>query len=840
MKIKGIDIYAKSNPPYSLHDHTKDVLLSLNDLAVSMETYEGYSRDVYDDYFWKNVFFSTIFHDIGKIDYNFQEMISLSINPNAAFSTNQKLEKLKPVSCKLTPPKQKHNVVSYMYLNYVSEALKKDPDLQNLFSVSALISLLHHSEPLYHDLLYSTSNPSDLLNNKIKNDDLEYYACFFRENVEEIAKNYVEVLREVKDEITHEHLKNAATLAEKIFLNEQNKLKNNNIDIKSLILLESQDELLKNNKKLIRIILGFLMRVDHFSSGKIGLPSAKIDLGPQDISSFVIDELRKKAGNNIWQIDLLQRINGGNICLIAPTGSGKTEFAILRNGKRKMIYTLPLRVSLNDLYFNRFMPYLSQYGYEYVGLLHSTNLIEFEKTSNLNEEDLLLKVLSSRNLAPPFILSTPDQTLLISLKYFGSEKIESILPVTHVVLDEIQAYNPDMLAIVGNTLKVLKNSGSMITVMTATLPAYVNDILLKDFNFKMIDLTEKDYSYLNVKNLNLFRHKIEYVEVADEEEFVKQVTQKIKSAFEKGMNKIIVVLNTVRMSIKVYEALKEDKTLDAKIILFHSRMLEKLKDRIINEFREYNKVVLVATQTIEASVNIDADYIVSQMAPPDSLVQRMGRVYRNRDSMYNREEPNVTIIKMPFEKDPMVKNNFYDSELMKKSEEVLKDEYVNEYLDFKQEKDFVEKATSEEKIIKKFREKYNKTRDYANDLSRLPFGEYEIRNNIFRNISSKTLYVSNYINKENLDKGKESSFMQKIELYENSISLPYFVYERIKKKIDQGDILAWDDAMNAQYKSRLFIKIKNDLTLFEEEGLDGLIYKEGLKIEESEENWNIL
>jgi CRISPR-associated helicase Cas3 len=486
------------------------------------------------------------------------------------------------------------------------------------------------------------------------------------------------------------------------------------------------------------------------------------------------------------------------------------------------------------------MPYLSQYGYEYVGLLHSTNLIEFaEKTSNLNEEDLLLKVLSSRNLAPPFILSTPDQTLLISLKYFGSEKIESILPVTHVVLDEIQAYNPDMLAIVGNTLKVLKNSGSMITVMTATLPAYVNDILLKDFNFKMIDLTEKDYSYLNVKNLNLSRHKIEYVEVADEEELVKQVTQKIKSAFEKGMNKIIVVLNTVRMSIKVYEALKEDKTLDAKIILFHSRMLEKLKDRIINEFREYNKVVLVATQTIEASVNIDADYIVSQMAPPDSLVQRMGRVYRNRDSNYNREEPNVTIIKMPFEKDPMVKNNFYDSELMKKSEEVLKDKYINKYLNFKLEKDFVEEATSEEKIINKFLEKYVKTRDYANDLSQLPFGELEIKK-IFRNISSKTLYVSNYINKENLDKGKASNFMQKIELYKNSISLPCFVYKKIEKKIEQSDILAWDDAMNAQYKSRLFIKIKNYSTLFEEEGLEGLIYKEGLGIEESEENWNIL
>jgi len=55
---------------------------------------------------------------------------------------------------------------------------------------------------------------------------------------------------------------------------------------------------------------------------------------------------------------------------------------------------------------------------------------------------------------------------------------------------------------------------------------------------------------------------------------------------------------------------------------------------------------------------------------------------------------------MTFEKDPMVKNNFYDSELMKKSEEVLKDKYVNKYLNFKLEKDFVEEATSEKNYKK--------------------------------------------------------------------------------------------------------------------------------------------
>ena len=83
--------------------------------------------------------------------------------------------------------------------------------------------------------------------------------------------------------------------------------------------------------------------------------------------------------------------------------------------------------------------------------------------------------------------------------------------------------------------------------------------------------------------------------------------------------------------------------------------------------------------------------------------------------------------------------------------------------------------------------------------------------------------------------------MQKIERYKNSINLPFFVFKKISKKIEQGDILAWDNVLSVQSKSRLFIKINPEyLTLFEEEGLEGLIYKEGLELEETEENWNIL
>jgi CRISPR-associated endonuclease/helicase Cas3 len=105
---------------------------------------------------------------------------------------------------------------------------------------------------------------------------------------------------------------------------------------------------------------------------------------------------------------------------------------------------------------------------------------------------------------------------------------------------------------------------------------------------------------------------------------------------------VLVVLNTVEKAIKVYKKIKE-KGFNGFLDLLHSRFTlnerKKKEKKLEEEFKnpkmenENSPKILVATQVVEASLDIDADYLFTEIAPVDSLIQRMGRVMRRVDLM---------------------------------------------------------------------------------------------------------------------------------------------------------------------------------------------------------------
>jgi CRISPR-associated endonuclease/helicase Cas3 len=107
---------------------------------------------------------------------------------------------------------------------------------------------------------------------------------------------------------------------------------------------------------------------------------------------------------------------------------------------------------------------------------------------------------------------------------------------------------------------------------------------------------------------------------------------------------------------------------------------------------ENSPKILVATQVVEVSLDIDADYLFTEIAPIDSLVQRMGRVMRRVDlisgkikgsneefkykDFYEKDEPNI-IIYYQKEKNKIKESGegkVYEAELIQKAYEILKDE----------------------------------------------------------------------------------------------------------------------------------------------------------------------
>ena len=107
-----------------------------------------------------------------------------------------------------------------------------------------------------------------------------------------------------------------------------------------------------------------------------------------------------------------------------------------------------------------------------------------------------------------------------------------------------------------------------------------------------------------------------------------------------------VICNTVNRSIEVYRHLR-DNLKDTECLLFHARTLqmwrrereeevlrkfgkgEKQKDGTCVNPHRPKRAVLVATQVIEQSLDLDFDLMVSEIAPMDLLLQRCGRLHRH-------------------------------------------------------------------------------------------------------------------------------------------------------------------------------------------------------------------
>ena len=97
-----------------------------------------------------------------------------------------------------------------------------------------------------------------------------------------------------------------------------------------------------------------------------------------------------------------------------------------------------------------------------------------------------------------------------------------------------------------------------------------------------------------------------------------------------------VILNTVKQAQKAYEVLSVP---DDEKMLFHARFSFEDRERLTNRLLKYfgkqtderpERFLLVATQVVEQSLDVDFDFMISQIAPIDLLLQRSGRMHRHR------------------------------------------------------------------------------------------------------------------------------------------------------------------------------------------------------------------
>jgi CRISPR-associated endonuclease/helicase Cas3 len=426
----------------------------------------------------------------------------------------------------------------------------------------------------------------------------------------------------------------------------------------------------KTDDERMRIfIAGNLIRADHFASlvedNRFALELKDVETG-SPITAEACDRALQEIcrQKEYWQKTFFERkpgLKGKDLIFIAPTGFGKTEFSYVWGTGMKIINILPMRVAVNKIW-ERTVDLLNltgANGRNSTALLHGNASLDrsaYEQRRGIyegeGEQRQALEI--ARHLSKPYIIATADQIAPTALRYPGYERIFARMMDSSLVIDEVQAYDPKAAAII--TYLIHQNSmlGGRTLLMTATLPPHIRNeiqkrlLLGEERIVRLMD--EEEFRYIGESS----RHKVEFIfHDGDFEE----IAQKAVRAAEQG-KKVLIVMNTVKAAVNVYEriSMSAKEGAEYQTALFHSRFTAKhrqeLESHIVDHMmpnkpgHEKIACIVVSTQVVEASLDIDADLLISELAPADSLIQRMGRVFRRyarEDGIHVSEAANVVI-----------------------------------------------------------------------------------------------------------------------------------------------------------------------------------------------------
>jgi len=374
------------------------------------------------------------------------------------------------------------------------------------------------------------------------------------------------------------------------------------------------------------LLRGLMLQADHLaSSGWGALPVPRWEQEP----------ILKAARVTVDRLYPHQREAAratGHTLLFAPTGTGKTEAALLwavNQHAPRLFYTLPYQASMNAMY-DRLTPIFP----DQVGLLHGrSTLALFRRWMDQNytaeEAFSLARALHNRAALPyyPVRVFSPYQMLKAAFQLKGFEALLSDFCEAAFVLDEIHAYEPARLAMIIQTMAYLaRYYGARFLVMSATLPSPIRHSLEEALG----QLTTLAASPRMLSGLRRHRLFLQEGDLLDEANL-----QAIEEFTLQG-HQTLVVCNTVRRAQQTWMWMKDHLPEEVPLFLLHGRFTGRdraRKEQAMLEAagldqRSRRPLVVVATQVVEVSLNLDLDGLFSDPAPLEALLQRFGRVNR--------------------------------------------------------------------------------------------------------------------------------------------------------------------------------------------------------------------
>jgi CRISPR-associated endonuclease/helicase Cas3 len=398
----------------------------------------------------------------------------------------------------------------------------------------------------------------------------------------------------------------------------------------------------------------------------LALPKIRKRLTFSELFQFRASE--RSTPNPLQQVAYDTISDPGIYVIEAPMGMGKTEAALwiayklMSEGKASGLYfALPTQVTSNRIHLRveDFVRRIVDNGEDRVHLVHATSWLRddlaqptFIGVSELNgaaehDQDGARSgrdwfASSKRAILAPFGVGTVDQALLgvVAVKHFFVRR--AALAGKVVVIDEVHSYDLYTGTLIRSLCEMLRDLGCTVILLSATLTVQRRDSLLGHPSSVSSDRGEAYplISGVSATSGPVFARPIpvpagQTVTLRSTSE--DDALEEALAAARHGAC-VLWVCNTIGNAQAVYQRTRRRTHADSIVVgLLHSRFPYFQRDRLENEWmtrlgknaKTRTGCILVATQVVEQSVDLDADLLITDLAPTDMMLQRIGRLWRH-------------------------------------------------------------------------------------------------------------------------------------------------------------------------------------------------------------------
>ena len=572
-------LLAKSDPPETLQKHTENCLSVYNSLRERMPFLADVAKE---PEFFEHLFYAVALHDFGKAATGFQQQL----NENTRWN-------------------YRHEILSTGFVVTLQFPVEAKQAI-------ALAILTHHKD-------------IEILREK--------YPCLpqnkhgyqeWQRKIAELTPNW-EALMKIQKQVSHWCPTEGCLWTP---IDSSNQLISGYQEYLAPYLKKFEDgELTPLHSTYGMLMRGCMIACDHLASaGKNEIQTAL-----DNLEAHLMQQIKEKieqTGRQFLGWAPFQKAAGettGQLMLSAPTGSGKTEAALLWSHENqsetlgnRVFYVLPYTASINAMY-NRLKDLVSD---DRIGVLHGKaayfvyqQLVDKDYTYQEAAAEAREQQNLTRKICRPYKVLTPFQLLkaFFGIRGFEMQMVEMSKGL--FIFDEIHAYDPHTTALILTMIEQLrKDYDAQFCIMTATMPQFLKDMLSEVLDHPpQIEMASQERDKYT-------RHRVRLLDGN-----IHNAIPLIEERLMKGQ-RVLVVCNTVKQAQDVFQELM-GVTENAKLL--HSRFILKDRERIEKELEDAN--LLVGTQAVEVSLDIDFDCLFSEPAPIDALIQRFGRVNRKRE-----------------------------------------------------------------------------------------------------------------------------------------------------------------------------------------------------------------